>query len=485
MLNKEEFNKIEKIDQPNLLDSLENFNCFVFFISKNHSRSYLFELANKLNKSTILIKLDNAGVDYDHYKSVKFNLPINCESNKEAMKHFQSLLNMSLKLNRPQFTNFSSSCDHIYSSENQFDFNQIEIKMINDNEAIISDFAGCSYIVNLLTNRIIRIQSSIQELCWIDHLDKMLVRNSLSVLLCDRFQNRFKIIRKNFCQSRFQKVLAVYMKTNRKTYIYSDQLFLIFNENFKLECHKRFKIKQFFNVQVVHDKILLIDEESIYIVDSNIELLKHLKFESKIQINIQFDSNHVFVSTINNIQIISLKSLNVIGFIETKKNLLMVFKDYLLLETRNFFQIYKLDFKKNRNSSIFLCNFNPFENPHLYCDPYIIPCGQTVCLNCIYENSDDEKHLSCYFCNQKHSILPQSLKKNHEIETLLLNEEIMKEIFEKGEPILDDLGLFLLFIINSIIKNYLFKSRIGVVLMTDLTILRICLKYAFNLFIMS
>ena len=150
MLNKEEFNKIEKIDQPNLLDSLENFNCFVFFISKNHSRSYLFELANKLNKSTILIKLDNAGVDYDHYKSVKFNLPINCESNKEAMKHFQSLLNMSLKLNRPQFTNFSSSCDHIYSSENQFDFNQIEIKMINDNEAIISDFAGCSYIVNLL-----------------------------------------------------------------------------------------------------------------------------------------------------------------------------------------------------------------------------------------------------------------------------------------------------------------------------------------------
>ena len=447
MIDKQEFCKIEKIDKPNLLDSLENLNCLVFFITENHSRSYLIELAKKQNKYTILIKLGDCGTYYSNHKSVKFNLPISCESNKEAMKHFQSLLNKSLQLNRPhsQLTDFSSFCDHICSSENQFDFKQIKIKMITNDMVIISNTQGVSYLVNILTNYTIRYQSNIEELWWIDHLDKMLLRNStFELILCDRFQTEFKRIMVDLRPSQFQTIFVFYMKTNRKTYIYTDQRFLVYNENFKLKYDKIFQNNQYINMQAINDKIFLISEASIDIADSKINLLKHLKFESKIILNIQSDSNLVFVSTINNIQIISIKSLNFIGLIETKKKLLMVYNGFLLFENRNYFQIYKLDFKKNQNNSIFVCNFNPFKNSHLYYDPYIIPCGQTVCLDCIYENLDDENNLSCNFCNEKHSILPQMLKKDHDIATLLLNEENMNNIFKKGELIMDDLGLFFL-----------------------------------------
>jgi hypothetical protein len=448
MVDKKEFNKIENVDKSNLYDSLENLNCIVFFIRENHSRSYLFELAKKQNKFIILVKLDNFDEDYGNYRCVKMNIPIDHESNKEALKHFQSLLRISLKLKKQKPKDFSSSCYHIFSSENTLDSIQIEIKKITNNEIIISQLSKGSCIVNLSTNAIISIQPRLCEYCWIDHLDKMLVRNHNSLLLCDRFQNESKIIMDDFKDDQFSRSFVVYLKTNKKTYIYSNQKFLIYDKHFILEHVKEFENNHYFNMQASNGKIFLINSDSIDVIDLNINILKRLNVKSNAPSNIQFDCDYAYMSTMYNIQIIDMEKLNIIGFIDTDKTLLMVFNGYLLFEAtslsgyRNYLQVYKLNFRKNQNNSNYICKFTLFENQHLYSNPYVLPCGASACLDCIYEHLDIENNLTCYVCSEKHSISPQFLEKSSDIETILFDKETIKSIFERGELVMDGLGLF-------------------------------------------
>jgi hypothetical protein len=143
-----------------------------------------------------------------------------------------------------------------------------------------------------------------------------------------------------------------------------------------------------------------------------------------------------------------MEKLNIIGFIDTDKTLLMVFNGYLLFEAtslsgyRNYLQVYKLDFRKNQNNSNYICKFTLFENQHLYSNPYVLPCGASACLDCIYEHLDIENNLTCYVCSEKHSISPQFLEKSSDIETILFDKETIKSIFERGELVMDGLGLF-------------------------------------------
>jgi hypothetical protein len=77
--------------------------------------------------------------------------------------------------------------------------------------------------------------------------------------------------------------------------------------------------------------------------------------------------------------------------------------------------IYKINLKtalNNLNDSKYICKINPLK-PHLYQDPYLLPCGNSACLDCI------DKHFNIYLnelvCNfescQKSHRLTQELKK--------------------------------------------------------------------------
>jgi tripartite motif-containing protein 2/3 len=43
----------------------------------------------------------------------------------------------------------------------------------------------------------------------------------------------------------------------------------------------------------------------------------------------------------------------------------------------------------------------------VFVDPRNLPCGHSVCNNCIKPDADNESHFKCHCCNEMH-ILPQN-----------------------------------------------------------------------------
>ena len=110
----------------------------------------------------------------------------------------------------------------------------------------------------------------------------------------------------------------------------------------------------------------------------------------------------------------------------------------LLQVDESYYYIYKFSLNKSIKTSVmepkFVCDLNPIK-PHLLKNPYLLPCGKSACLDCIYENYNTFLQVfKCY--NQK-------CQENHQISNKL------KEDIEKSESIKQNTKN----IIYSLIKN--------------------------------
>jgi hypothetical protein len=82
--------------------------------------------------------------------------------------------------------------------------------------------------------------------------------------------------------------------------------------------------------------------------------------------------------------------------------------------------VYKINFNKNKTNSNFnqkfICKINKFQ-PHLYSNPCMLPCGNSVCLDCIYKHYNIHlKLFKCTFdsCQEWHK-LPYEMKRDLEL----------------------------------------------------------------------
>ena len=95
----------------------------------------------------------------------------------------------------------------------------------------------------------------------------------------------------------------------------------------------------------------------------------------------------------------------------------------------------------NKIDNKFICKNNPTK-PHLYLNPFFLPCKNTACLECIYSNFNIFKNLfKCNFdsCNEEH-ILNNMLEKNTIIEAIL--KTVVNLVLTNADELIGQKGKF-------------------------------------------
>ena len=208
---------------------------------------------------------------------------------------------------------------------------------------------------------------------------------------------------------------------------------LIFDEDFNIE--KRVNLHSYSSFHLSNDFIYTSSLITLYIYDLKFNHLTSIQTESII--GSMFDHlNYLFLQTSSNILIFDSNSFNFVSYIDIPFHFIRFSDEKLIFSDLNeFIFVYTINLgKKNRNSIFnqnFICKINKFQ-PHLFSNPYLLPCNNSACLDCIYEHYNIHLNLfKCTFdsCNAWHK-LPYEMKKDLELNEKI-NEnshEILKDI---------------------------------------------------------
>ena len=161
-------------------------------------------------------------------------------------------------------------------------------------------------------------------------------------------------------------------------------------------------------------------------------------FEDPKQENLAFFSSYGNFE--NKILIFDLKKFSFIGFLKHPFDLLMVYDDKMVFKNKNgnMSFIYKLHFEETKKftlvNSEYLCKIDAL---HLYKNPFVLPCGNSACRECIYKKFNSyRKSFKCNFesCNEEHKVSHRFFEPDFKkVEMILSNFcEIFKCILNEG-----------------------------------------------------
>ena len=155
----------------------------------------------------------------------------------------------------------------------------------------------------------------------------------------------------------------------------------------------------------------------------------------------QKDANYVVLEEIigttkKDILIFDLNSFAVIGSMESSYKVLIVVNNKIIFgdDKGNYF-IYRIEFNKSSSSinSKYICKLNPFK-PHLYLNPYLLPCNNSACWECICYHYNIHKGIfKCNFddCKDEHK-LPEHLNPGLQLRKFMDDDfkDILKSFLE-------------------------------------------------------
>ena len=215
--------------------------------------------------------------------------------------------------------------------------------------------------------------------------------------------------------------------------------------------------------------------ETIWIFDKKIQVIKIIenysiydlasKYSNVIEFrNLQYSVFYnsmkfcalqiLHVSNHHEILIFELNSYSIVGSIKTSYRLEVFFNNKIILrdDKNKIYLIYKINFSKRETLSIsnsidtkFICKSSQYlKSPHLYSNPYLLPCGNSVCFDCIHLNYNLYKNtFKCSFenCKVEH-ILTKQLEKHDDLVNLInMNcKKLFEPLIETKILILNNLG---------------------------------------------
>jgi hypothetical protein len=90
------------------------------------------------------------------------------------------------------------------------------------------------------------------------------------------------------------------------------------------------------------------------------------------------------------------------------------------------------------------CKINPFKQAHLLSNPYLLPCGDSACLDCIFNHYNIFKRIFiCPMCKKEHNLKFNQLKASNF--DLLFNQDVCTTISDKLKSSIRDIGIILNF----------------------------------------
>jgi hypothetical protein len=199
------------------------------------------------------------------------------------------------------------------------------------------------------------------------------------------------------------------------------------------------KIIDYSYCQIINGYLYQHDKSFIYIYDFSLKLvasISHPFRESVNRIQIIADtkkiSKYAFIKSnyLSIIHILDTNSFSFVGMIDLKISIHDIIsicnEKIILLDTKGITHVYKIEFRKKILEKIidskYICQINPLK-PHLFKqDIYILPCGQSACLDCIFDNYNLLlRKFTCNSesCKENHALSDKSLKKNLELSNLV------------------------------------------------------------------
>jgi hypothetical protein len=134
------------------------------------------------------------------------------------------------------------------------------------------------------------------------------------------------------------------------------------------------------------------------------------------------------------VEIFDTNSFTCIGSINMPPYLLkMVHNEKMVFsDLKESLFLYKINYSKNLIDNRYLCKMKKL-NPHLYSNPYLLPCGNSICLDCIYDSFNVHcRKFCCNFesCKEEHILSNYELKEDIELKkTMLENTDNLMRSF--------------------------------------------------------
>jgi hypothetical protein len=468
--NFERINKMKKFELIRLeTDSfrvkIKESEFVVFFLSEEYLKTNRFKrefkYAKSVDKLTLLVFLGKFDLNIlniqlpnkSDYTLDFCDIVIDESSEPECYSRLEAFILRAFKLKVKNVTLDLELFSYKTVKTNYIDYiSKPNVEFISTNELAVRKADGIFKIINFEDEKIIcEVNTEMLSgyiFCIIDHTEQLLFSGTNRVSLSRKinlyskngvFQRTiepdFKVSHiYSFGYSKTSK--TVFAIVSEKDYRYSSgpRDIIKFTENF--QCAEMMPIKGY--KERVHDNyVYTVEATKLLVYDLNFKLLTSIDVIDNIDILIidPKQNDIVILKSYRNIRILNTKNLEIICSYKYELEYGAIFNKMFIFghntsDNLKTYTFHKISFNE---SSIqiadeqYTCTMNQFKT-HLLLNPYLLPCGHSVCLECIYENYNIyNKILKCNSCHQEYK-LPQRLEKNEKITENLneLGQELIK-----------------------------------------------------------
>jgi hypothetical protein len=432
-------------------------NIVIFFINniyRNTKRLLLeFHLAKKEQKPIIVILIGNENLRaYSKNKLIHHPVflrilePFDSDLN-ELLKQTQLFLLRAFNIDKTYFSKKIPEIKLVEKLKTQKTSMNYKFEIISNNESIILSTKTGVVIRNLKTGSLIgEINNGTHfTFHWIEHLQKILLFYNNSTQWAELYEKNGTFSElASFNDSTVDVKSFFYNHNTKDTYIVTSDRVGKYGNNLKYQnCMNYYKN---YNVKVSTRFVFewLNQKLNIYSI--------YFSFWTKIETlnpiySIIIDKNqslNFLIQTENSeILVYDYKTFNLIGSIKSPFKSLMYLNENIIFSNLSGISIVtriELEGKDSRNK--YKCYFNP-NQPHIYCNPYLLPCGNSACLDCIQWSMNIFIQKFRCGCNEKQHSFDTEMKKNSKLnETMKENtHEILNEMLITGVEIMHKTGI--------------------------------------------
>ena len=430
-----------------------------FFLTKLYVESDKFRVhwSRRGKKVIFLILLEeldsNLDLNLNNFFVCHFNEKMSSiakENSNEKNRLFVSrLIGLSkTTLNKKMETISSKFSSNIHGEKSErFALKQIEV--INSDEVIIKTinrhYTEKIIIIDWKKNEIIAIigNADIQKqvFSWINHLNQ---------IFC--YQKRSsKLIKESKCYL-FSKIghliKSVYSIDNSihevNSIFYDKNNLQVYLNVFNLSSDKRsiLILSKEFNL------ILSVDED-LFNPDFPWNYSSEIKLFNINYKMFHYNSNIAFLQLKDqnkNVYIFDKSSYSIVDSLKTNNTLIMVSGNKMLFKSRSCYLIQKVPLCEAHNFPDFdvFCKLNPLKKPHFLTNSYLLPCGNSACLECIYQQYNLFKQiLICRICNQVHRLPIELEPVNKWVSSIDVNEKLFEMSINESKKVISHLGILI------------------------------------------
>ena len=456
--------QVDDNDELKKKESIQKSDIIIFFLTKNFIESDQFkeDWSKRGEKVYLIILIETIQTSSFNLNEFSVNKSISSSELMKKNKIFLSRLINLKKFNLDHNIRLIDANDLVTEKiKRKQSFLIKKMEFLDDQKVILKSYLANSYIVG---NQICvidlkeaktfaKIEEWEQEFCWINHLYQIFIYQKpesnpeVEEASCSLYTikgtfvrsvyslktNQFKVNSISYNKDKFEVYLNVFDKNS------TNQSILILNKDF---CLSKTIISDLtapdFPLNYASEVEIFNIRYNIFHYNSNIAFL-------------QEKCSDETVFEMNGVKIFDKISYSVVGVIKTVHRLVTIFENKMLFMKYFDFnkKLYLLQNIPNLNLGArfhdTLCKINPLREPHLLSNPYVLPCSDVACFDCINDHFNIFKRsFQCEKCKQEHKN-EQEFQKFDDLKLRdFLNKDVISKLIDENKISISKLGKLLM-----------------------------------------